>query len=91
MKRFPLIRSVALGLTVLAACSGPTQTCTATGLTPGKNYTFSFVHGGSEYSGEFSAESSSVSIPDIPSSIDRASINISLAIEPLIAMEVPAV
>ena len=91
MKRYYLSLSVAFGMTMLIACSGATQTCTATGLTPGTVYAFSFVHDGTEYSGEFLAEGSSQNIPNIPSSVDCSSINLERYVGPLIAMEAPPV
>jgi hypothetical protein len=92
MKRKILVALLVFGLSVLGACSGGTQTCTATGLTAGAWYSYYHVDSeGTEYSGNFQAPGSTFQITDVPSSIDCSSLNIELIKTPLIAIESPPV
>lgn len=91
MRKTILMALLLMVLTSIPGCSGGTQTCTATGLSPGYLYEYGYEDSdGNVVTGKFRASGSTYDITGVDSSIDCGNIGVMRATIELIA-EAPAV
>lgn len=86
MKKKILAALLLFVLTGISACSGGTQTCSASGLTAGRTYEYGYEDSdGNAVFGTFRAEGPTHDIPGVDSSIDCGSVGFVMLESPLIA------